>query len=138
MMRDTRNPFKDQTGFTLIELMIALVIVTLVIAGYIGTNIAVQQNTEEMHERTLAIQDANRAIEQMRNASRVGDFPENVTTEFPQNTAVAGFTSLANEQVMVSYANPNANPLVVTVTVTWFSYTRRQDTETVETYITQR
>lgn len=125
-------------GFTLIELMIALLVLTLVIVGYVGANITAQRNSEEMHERTLAIQDANSAIEQMRDASKTGTFPGNVVTLYPQNSQITGFNNLTNEQVTVNYANSTANPLDVTVTVAWLSYTQRQNTEAVQTYITQR
>jgi len=134
-MKKTKVP---QTGFTLIELMIALFVIALVIAGYVGANIRIQRNTEEMHERTLAIQDANRGIEQMRSASRTGTFPENVVALYPQNSQISGFDDLTNEQVTVTYADATANPLDATVTVTWLSYAGRQNSEAVQTYITQR
>jgi prepilin-type N-terminal cleavage/methylation domain-containing protein len=137
-MKIMKRALENQAGFTLVELMIALVVITLVIGGYVGANIAAQRNSEEMHERTIAIQDANRTIEQIRNVSRTGTFPSNVTTEFPPNGAVAGFANLTNEQVVVSYVNANGNPLLATVTVTWLSYPQRQNTERVQCYITQR
>ncbi|MBI4711451.1 MAG: prepilin-type N-terminal cleavage/methylation domain-containing protein, partial [Candidatus Omnitrophica bacterium] len=56
MMKNTGRPSRGQAGFTFVELMIALVVMTLVIAGYVGANMKAQQNTEAMHERTLAIQ----------------------------------------------------------------------------------
>ncbi len=127
-----------KAGFTLAELMIALVILTVVILSYVGANIQAHKNTEEMNERTVAIQNANQVIEQMRTISNTDPFPASVVTAYPDNGPVAGFNSLTNEQVTVTYQNPAANPLVCTVTVTWSSYTGRQSTETVETYITQR
>lgn len=128
----------NASGFTLIELMIALLVATLVIVGYIGTNIVIQRHAEEIHERTIATQDANRTIEQMRNMSRNGTFPANVVNSFPDDTAVTGFNNLTDEEVTVSYVSTTADPLDVTVTVTWLSYTQRQSTVTIRTYITQR
>jgi len=133
-----RGNARTQRGFTLIELMISLFVVTLVIGGYIGANILAQRNSEEMHERTLAIQDANRAIEQMRNVSRTGTFPNNVVTAYPDNGTPTGFTSLPQEHITITYASTTANPLDVTITVSWFSNARRQVSETIRTYITQR
>ena len=129
---------KARRGFTIIELMISLFVVTLVLGGYIGANIMAQRNSEEMHERTLAIQDANRAIEQMRNVSRAGTFPDNVVTAYPNNSTPTGFTSLPQENITITYASTTANPLDITITVAWFSYARRQVSETIRTYITQR
>lgn len=128
----------ERKGFTLIELMIALLVLTLAIVGYVGANVIAQRNSGEMHERTVAIQDANRVIEQMRDTSRTGTFPGNVVSLYPQAGVVAGINNLTNEQITVTYANTTANPLDATITVTWLSYTRRQNTETVRTYITQR
>ena len=127
-----------KAGFTLIELMIALVVVTVVIVSYIGANILAQRNTEEMHERTLAIQDANRVIEQMRNISRTGTFPGNVLTAYPNNSTPSRFRNLDQEAITISYVSPTANPLDVTITVAWLSYAKRQASETIRTYITQR
>jgi len=137
-MKSMKKPLGAQAGFTFVELMIALVVITLVIAGYVGANMKAQQNTEAMHERTLAIQDANRAIEQMRNSSRTGTFPANVVADYPNGGTPEGFSSLADEVVTVSYESPAANPLDVTITVTWTSYVGREESETVRTYITQR
>lgn len=132
--KDTRT----QCGFTIIEIMVALLITTLVIVGYVGTNIYAQKNSEEMHERTLAIQDANWAIEEMRNVSRTGTFPGNVIANFPDDATIPGFSSLNSEVVVASYENTSANPLNVTITVTWLSYGGRQQSTTLRTYITQR
>lgn len=139
------------TGFTLIELMIALFIVTLVIAGYIGANIAAQRNTEVMHERTIALQDANRIMEQMRTASgnTTVPFPDNVTAVYANGHAYTNDPNnlptgleelpLTNETITVAYTNATADhPFAATVTVTWTSYTGLQCTEMVKTYITQR
>jgi len=131
-------------GFTLIELMIALFILSLVVAGYVAANLKAQQNSEEMNERTIAIQDANHGIEQMRNATRTGTFPTNITNLWGQNSHITGYNNLTNEVITVTYGTSisnqplTSNPLDVNVTVTWKSYTGRQDTEAVQTYITQR
>lgn len=129
---------RGQKGFTIIELMIALFVTALAIAGYIGANVVIQRNSEEAFERTVATQDAHRVIERMRSAAQTGIFPGNVTTAFPQNGAVAGFANLTGEQVTVSYVNTATDPLDATVTVTWTSNTRRPSTMALRTLITQR
>ena len=137
-MKKRKRSLMGRKGFTLIELMIALLVLTLMIAAYVGANCAAQRTGEEMHQRTVAIQDANRVIEQMRDASKTGTFPGNVTAVYPQNGQVAGISNLLNEVLTVTYVNATANPLVATITVTWTSYTGRAFSEAVETYITQR
>ena len=131
---------KNPKGFTIVELMIALIVASLTFGGYIGANILAQQNSEAMNERTLAIQDANRAIEQMRNTSRTTTqaFPANVVAVYPNNGTIQGSNNLTGEDIRITYANTTANPLDVTITVTWQSYARRASTATVRTYMTQR
>jgi len=51
---------------------------------------------------------------------------------------LAGFNDLPNETVTVSYANQGADPLNVTITVTWLSYSRHNNQEVVQALITQR
>ncbi len=137
-MATMRFCLKNQKGFTVIELMVSLFIVTLAIAGYIGANVFLQRNADEAFERTVAVQDAHRVIERMRNTAQTGTFPGNVTAAFPQGAAVAGFTNLTAEQVTVTYVNTTANPLDATVAVTWTSVTRRAMTTALRTLITQR
>jgi prepilin-type N-terminal cleavage/methylation domain-containing protein len=143
-----RNGFrKDQAGFTIIELMIALLVLTLMIGSYVGANAKAQRNTEEMNERTVALQDANRVIERMRAASNTEDwhFPADTVTAYPNGGTVAGITNLTDELITVTYTTAEVgkdptkvDPLHVTTTVTWKSYAGREHTEAVETYITQR
>jgi prepilin-type N-terminal cleavage/methylation domain-containing protein len=131
--------FRKESGFTMIELMVALLVLSTVFVGYISANIIAQRNTETLNERTVAIQDANRVIEQMRTiATSPGDFPDNVTDAYPNNTTPVQLNNLTNEVATVSYADPNSNPLITTITVTWLSYTGRPSTLSIQTYITQR
>ncbi len=138
MLRKTTKPLGNNAGFTFVELLIAFFIITLIVAGYAAANTKAQQSSEVMHERTLAIQEANRVIELMRNTSRTGTFPGNVVAAYPSEGSVAGLVGLTDETITVSYADTSANPLDVTVTVAWTSYVGRPETEEVRTYITQR
>lgn len=128
----------DQRGFTLVELMITLAVVVLALGGYVAANTAINQRTQEIFEQSTAIQDANSVIERMRNSSTGGQFPASVTGVFPNNTPVQGFTALPNEQVTVLYADPAADPLDVTVRVSWRSRGVRQAATDLRTFITRR
>lgn len=144
-------------GFTIVEIMISLLVTTLVIVSYVGANVSAQKNSETMHERTVAIQNANRVIEMMRETSKTGTFPSNVVTAFPdpdptlkvpQLNSDSDESLLTDQSISVSYcreerspcltADTAAKPLDVSVTVTWLSYTGRENSETVRTYIMQR
>jgi hypothetical protein len=74
----------------------------------------------------------------MRNVAATGVFPGNVVAAFPNNAAVVGFGNLINETLVVNYAAVGADPLDVTVTVTWLKNGQRNTTRTLRTWITQR
>ncbi len=125
-------------GFTLIELLVALVVIVVGLLGILLANIFVQSSSEAAYQRMVAMQDAHRVIELMRNASSTGNFPINVTAAFPSGGAVAGFNNLTNEQVAVAYANAASDPLDITVTTTWREHGRRNSTAQLRTLMTQR
>ncbi|HOE68386.1 MAG TPA: prepilin-type N-terminal cleavage/methylation domain-containing protein [Candidatus Omnitrophota bacterium] len=135
------GPLPDKRGFrgfTLIEVMVALFVTTIAIAGYVGSNIATQRQAAELHERTIAVQEAQRVIEQMRDKARTNNFPGDVVAAFPDGGTVAGMNALPDERVQVDYVNPAATPLDTTVTVTWQSYTSRRQTAALRAYIAKR
>lgn len=115
---------KTNRGFTLIELLIAALVLFVALGMVIGATSNMSQSNELAYQEVIALQDAHRVIEQMRAQAANGTFPANVTGAFPQNQALVGFNSLAGEQVVVSYANTTANPLNITVTVTWNAVTK--------------
>ena len=128
----------SECGFTFVELLITMGVVVFALLGLMTTNAAIQQNSEVAFERSMAVQDANQVLEQIRDSSATGTFPQNVTTAFPNGGAVGGFASLTNQNVTVSYADTAANPLDVTVTVNWQSNGQRNATTSLRTLVTQR
>lgn len=127
-----------QKGFTLIELMITVAVVVTIVVGFLGATTALQMANQAAYERSVALQDANQVIEQIRNTAGTGTFPANVTAVYANNAAVSGFTTLTNEAVTVAYANAAADPLDVTVTVSYSENGRRTMSTKLRTYITQR
>ena len=130
--------FKNQQGFTLVEMLIATAVVSLLVLGFMGSSTALQQTSQAAYERSLSFQDANHVVELMRDAAATGTFPANVTGTYSNGGTVSGFTSLSNESVSVSYANASADPLDATVTVSYKENGTRVVTNSVRTYITQR
>lgn len=152
-MINMKRPLGKQSGFTLIELMVGLLVLTLMIGAFVGANARAQRTAEEMNERTVALQDANHVIEEMRTNAKNATtclngtactFPSTVTSRY--NGTVSGINNLINEAITATYttvatATVDTHTYVVlkyTVTVTWTSYTGRPFTETVVTYISQR
>jgi len=143
-MKNLKKSQWDQ-GFTLIEVMITLVVVSLSVLGILGANTLIQHKNRAMFERSMAMQEAHQVMEQIRDrTATVTTFPGDVVTAFPNNLARPGFRNLtalcgpnatpanacawpfaftadntSREQVVVTYANPAGNPLDVTVTVVW-------------------
>lgn len=154
---------QKKEGFSLIELMITIAVVSLALVGTLFANTAMSQAGETTFERAMALQEANQVIESIRQTAATGLFPGNVTAAFPNNTARPNFANLrpncgvnadppvactwpfnftasnnSNEQVVVTYVNPAANPLDVTVTVVWRERGVRQAQIALRTLITQR
>lgn len=127
---------KKEKGFTLIEVMITAVVVAVVVLGFLGSATALQSANRAAFERTIALQDANQVIEAMRNTAATGTFPSNVTSVY--SGTVSGYSNLPSESVSVSYASPTANPLDVTVTVSYNENSVRPTSASIRTYMTQR
>lgn len=137
-MKSLGTKLGEQEGFTLIEILFAAGVVLLLVVGFLGAMTSMRYANEAAYQRTMALQDANQVIEQMRNTAATGTFPSNVTSAYPSGGTVSGFTSLTNETVTVSYASATANPLDVTVTVSYSENGRRTVTASLRTYMTQR
>ena len=129
---------KHSKGFTLLELMIAMFILTVGLLGILLSNTTSKNASVRMNERILALQDAHRVIELMRGASSVGNFPGNVTNTYPDGVPVLGFDTLADQEITVDYTDIEADPLDVTVSVTWSELGTRDASTQLRTLITQR
>ena len=125
-------------GFALLELLVAVAVIAIGLSAALLVNTYARQNGELMNERMVALQDAHRVTELMRNASSTGSFPTNVVTAFPNTAAVGGYNNLTNEQVTVRYASTTADPLDITVTVGWRQRGVRNATTQLRTLMTKR
>lgn len=129
---------EDRRGFSLIELAVAMAVITGGLLMILMANSYSHQTGEVYYERMVATQDAHRTIETMRASSGTGNFPANVTATFPNGGAVGGFANLTNETVTVTYVDPTVDPLDVTVTTRWLRQDRRNDVISLRTLMTQR
>ena len=129
---------KHSKGFTLLELMIAMFVLTVGLLGILLSNTASKNTSIRMNERILALQDAHRVIELMRSTSSVGNFPGNVTNAYPNGAPVLGFNTLTDEAITVDYTDIEEDPLDVTVNVTWSELGARDAATQLRTLITQR
>ena len=111
-------------GFTLLEFLIAAVILFVALGMAISGITNLYNANELAYQVVTATEDAHRAIEQMRQQSVTGNFPANVTAQFPAGQSIPGFNSLDGETVVPTYENAASNPLSITVTVTWNSVSK--------------
>jgi len=117
------------------ELVIVLGILMPVTLAIVAANVYTFRVSETAQGSTIAIQDAHATIERIRNTSKQG--LAQVTTTFPSGAAVAGFANLPAEQVVVTYPSASADPLAITVTVTWLDRNRNM-ARALSTWVTQR
>lgn len=140
-MNLSRNVLHNQKGLTLIEAMITVAVIVVAFLGILGANIFIQQNAEGIFERTMALQDANQVIEQMRNAANEAgvEFQDAVVTA-AANAAetVSSLPASHNEVITVAFADETANPLDATVTVSWDERGERSTSAVARAFITRR
>lgn len=130
-----RKVLRKESGFTLIEVLVALLIVLPALFGVIGVTIYMMQAGDTSRGVVTALQDANAVIERIRSTSESG--LTEVVQLFPAGQPVGGFANLDNELIRVSYPNPTQDPLQITVTVTWTNRGRLMQ-RSLFTQITQR
>ena len=77
-------------------------------------------------------------LNEMRNvrANNPGNFPDAITDQWPNGAEVGGINILPENAFIVTYTDPDANPLEVTVTCNWVSLPGRGMTVSVTTILT--
>lgn len=144
MKREGRRSHQVSEGFTFVELLPSIVVIGLALLGMLAANTYIQRTSDLAHEQMVAMLHAHRVIERMREASSTGAFPSNVTSAFPNGIALSDFTSVAGEQVLtgeqvvVTYADSNSDPLDITVRTDWQALGARSATVQLRTLMTQR
>ena len=107
-------------GFSLIELMISAAILVTVIVPVVVLFYNYLVVMESTRNTTVAVSDAAFILESMRSTDPFTI--SNVLGAYPPASDVSGKigpTKLKNETVIVSYQDTSADPLVVTVQVSW-------------------
>ncbi len=127
-------------GMTLLEVTFAMASLAIVMAGAAQGLVTYHEHMELQRQRTTAMESCRTVISQMRTIrdANINDFPNAILAVFPDETAVAGFGALTNQQVTVDYADPGANPLAANVICTWSDLRGRPVTFTMTSLITDR
>lgn len=115
---DTKN------GFTLVEVLVSMSIIVFsavaIIQFYLSSIYLSQVNKEEAIA-TTHLTNIMEAIKCTPFNNITVDFPNGVaggTTNNNYTNLVGGYV-LGNEQITVSYINPNSDPLEITASATW-------------------
>ncbi len=129
-------------GFTLIEVMMSMVIFAGAMAAFFGFYLTTARLNESSRNLTQAMNDARVILEAIRNTAQSGGLTggNGVTGVYPAGNNMAGafgLTSLQNENVRATYTNPAADPLPVTLQVSWDEW-RRSRSISLDTLVTRR
>ena len=108
----SKSWIRIEEGFTLIEIMITLVLLSIGLVALAGLQVSAIKGNALSKRMTTAVSIANQKIEQLKDTSYANILSESSTQVTQSNMR---FT----RQVMVTNNSPLANTKTVNVTVTW-------------------
>jgi len=114
----------SKNGITLVEILIATAIIVFAAIAVIQVYVSVIFLSDTNKEETIAMAHLTNMIEAIKCApfsNIIVDFPNGVsggTTSNDYAKLVGGYV-LTGERIVVSYVNPNSDPLEITVSVNW-------------------
>jgi prepilin-type N-terminal cleavage/methylation domain-containing protein len=108
---------KARQGYTLLELTLAMALFAVVLGATAQSLVTYHANIEMQNMRSAAAQNARGVLAAMREMrdDPTQAFPAAILAQWPDGQAVPGAGTLPGEQIIVTYADPAANPLEVTV-----------------------
>jgi prepilin-type N-terminal cleavage/methylation domain-containing protein len=107
-----KPPIRPDQGFTLIEIMIALVILSIALIALAGLQVSAIKGNAFSKRLTTAVSIGNEKMEELKNSSYANIISESATKVTRSNM---NFT----RQVMVTNNSPLPNTKTVNVMVTW-------------------
>ncbi|MFH0838972.1 MAG: type II secretion system protein [Candidatus Omnitrophota bacterium] len=123
-----------EKSFTLIELMLGLSIFVVAVVSLLGAYISALILSEGSRNLNIALNDASRVLEEMRNVT----FSSLTTTDWTAWAEDNGANILNNEAISTNFQVTDADhPTVVIVTVSWSERNRTRSTS-LTTAITER
>lgn len=105
---------KFQSGFTLLEVMVAIVILTIGLLGTAGLTTGVVKGNHYSKNVTSATAAGQTKLEAVKS----GGYTNATTANFPNDTVKMGGTSFTRT-IAITNSSPAANMKTVSVTVSW-------------------
>ena len=130
-------------GFTLVEVMISMLLFAASLAAFTAFYASTARLNESSRNLTRAMNDARVVMEAIRDTAQASGLTGSggVVTLYPQGSNLGvgfGLTSLRNEWVSTVYSNPSADPLPVTVQVTWQEAAGHSRSASLDSLVTRR
>lgn len=124
-----RHPSPHRGGLTLIELVLAVVVLVLAGLAVLGAYQASYHLTEVSQQMGIALKDLKDMMERIKTSpfnTLATAFPNGVVGggAVDQYGPIVGGYNLPTEQITVTYPTPGTNPLEILVTVTWMNRNR--------------
>ena len=108
--------FKQSTGFTLVELLLAVFILSTSIVGILLLFSQSMLSTEYAWDKTVATSHAENILEEMQLKESLSEITNG---DWNNWVRAQGLDTLPGESIDVLFANPAADPLDIQVTVNW-------------------
>lgn len=135
-----RRGTRCEKGFSLLELTIAMAVFAVVLGAAAQALVSYYVAMDTQEQRNTAIHICKGVLNDMRQARDADpdQFPDAITGMWPDDTLTPGPGLLRNETVQVNYVDTNANPLEITVTVSWEDLRGRPIQATMTTLLTDQ
>ena len=121
-------------GFTLVEVMAAIVLLTIIVGGVVSAQLASLNLTRSARETAIAVADAQAAMEEVLVLAS-----DDIPGEFPPGTPIARWNGahLTQQSIVPTYPNMIGvtvpDPLEIRLTLTWIDYAGRDRSMTLDT-----
>ena len=120
-----RKLLSDNTGVTLVEVLISVFVLSIGVTGSLAYFTTAKSATLLSRDTTTAVTHGEYILEEMRALPTLAEIVSADDTEYWNNYVTAqGLNTLDNEAITVAFADPDGDPLNITVTIDWETNTR--------------
>lgn len=138
----TKNRHNRRQGTTLVEILVALLVFSLALGALLNTLTVIVDLVDTSRDKVVAISHLKNIMERIRAtpfdyiAMRFSNGTVDGPTGNPYVNIVGNYT-LNNEQIVVTYTNPNSDPLEIKSSLSWQSIKGRSYNVSLSTFRTR-